>query len=245
MVDPTTDEGDGEARRHQIAENLTRVRARIAAACVDAGRDPGSVTLIAVTKTYPAADVAHLVSLGVRDVGENRDQEAAPKAAELAAAGIEPRWHYVGQLQRNKSRSVASYASVVHSVDREPLVAALAAARTASAVGVPLDVLVQCSLDGDTNRGGAELSDVPALAAAIAGHPSLRLAGLMAVAPLATDPADAFARLFVASKALRHDHSDATMISAGMSGDLEAAIRHGATHVRVGSALLGTRPPLG
>ena len=104
---------------------------------------------------------------------------------------------------------------------------------------------MQCSLDGDTHRGGAALPEVPALAAAIAGYPSLRLAGLMAVAPLSIDPADAFARLLVASRVLRSDYPDATIISAGMSGDLEAAIRHGATHVRVGSALLGTRPPLG
>ena len=116
--DTTTGPGVDEARRSQIAENLQRVRARIATACAAVDRDPDSVTLIAVTKTYPAADVAHLVSLGVCDVGENRDQEAAPKAAASAAAGVEPRWHYIGQLQRNKARSVASYASVVHSVDR-------------------------------------------------------------------------------------------------------------------------------
>jgi PLP dependent protein len=243
--DATTGQGDGGARRSQIADNLQRVRARIAAACSAAGRDPDGVTLIAVTKTYPAADVAHLAALGVRDVGENRDQEAAPKAAEVAAAGIEVRWHYVGQLQRNKSRSVASYASVVHSVDRASLVTALATARTASGLGVPLDVLVQCSLDGDTARGGAVLGDVPSLAAAIAAEPSLRLAGLMAVAPLGADPQEAFSWLQTASASLRAAYPEATMISAGMSGDLESAIRHGATHVRVGSALLGTRPSLG
>lgn len=237
-----------EVRRAEIAGNLEKVRARIATACRSAGRDPDEVTLVAVTKTYPADDVGHLAALGVRDVGENRDQEAAPKAETVAAAGVEVRWHYVGRLQRNKCRSVVGYASVVHSVDRLPLVEALDRARdeASRAGGVPpLDVLVQCSLDGDTRRGGADLADLPALAAAVAARSTLRLAGLMAVAPLGESPDRAFAVLARAAADLRRDHPMATLVSAGMSADLEAAIAHGATHVRVGSALLGTRPLLG
>jgi pyridoxal phosphate enzyme (YggS family) len=236
-------------RRGEIADGLTRVRARIDAACSAAGRRPDEVTLIAVTKTYPASDVEHLAALGVRDIGENRDQEAAPKAAALAADGVDVRWHYVGQLQRNKARSVAAYAYAVHSVDRLPLVTALATGRrefgdrTDSVL--PLDVFVQVSLDGDTRRGGVVAAEVAALAAAIEAQPPLRLAGLMAVAPLGADPDQAFASLAAVSTKLRSTHPEATAISAGMSGDLEAAIRHGATHVRVGSALLGTRPMLG
>jgi PLP dependent protein len=205
------------------------------------------VTLIAVTKTYPASDVLHLAALGVGDIGENRDQEAAPKAAEVAAAGAGVSWHYIGQLQRNKCRSVASYADVVHSVDRLPLVAALARAR--ADLGIPpLAVLVQVSLDRRTDRGGASLADFEAIADAVARAPSLRLAGVMAVAPLGIAGAElaaAFAALAAVSAQVRSTYPEATVVSAGMSGDFELAISYGATHVRVGSALLGPRPPLG
>ncbi|HEY9481917.1 MAG TPA: YggS family pyridoxal phosphate-dependent enzyme, partial [Micromonosporaceae bacterium] len=143
-----------------MAANLQRLRARIASACTAVGRDPSEIILVAVTKTYPAADVAHLATLGVRDIGENREQEAAPKVAEIAAAGIEVRWHHVGQLQRNKARSVARYAHAVHSVDRLRLVDALGRARDASG-HPPLEVFVQLSIDGDTTRGGALAADVP------------------------------------------------------------------------------------
>ncbi|MFD0824006.1 alanine racemase, partial [Micromonospora zhanjiangensis] len=140
------------ARRAQLDANLSGVRDRIAAACVAAGRDPGEVTLIAVTKTYPAGDVALLADLGVTDVGENRDQEAAAKAAELAAAGLDLRWHFVGRLQRNKCRSVVGYADVVHSVDSARLAVALAEA--ADRRGRTVQALVQVSLDGAAGRGG-------------------------------------------------------------------------------------------
>jgi pyridoxal phosphate enzyme (YggS family) len=215
------------------------------------------VTLIAVTKTYPASDVLHLAALGVTDVGENRDQEAAPKAAEVAAGGTEVSWHYIGQLQRNKCRSVASYADVVHSVDRLPLVAALASAREAASAesGVPpLSVLIQVNLDisrspgGRSLRGGADPADVASIADAIATAPSLRLAGVMAVAPLdavGAELAAAFAAIAAVSADLRATYPEATVISAGMSADFELAISYGATHVRVGSLLLGPRPPLG
>ncbi|HEY7177357.1 MAG TPA: YggS family pyridoxal phosphate-dependent enzyme [Micromonosporaceae bacterium] len=234
---------EDSARRAEIAGRLEQLRERIAAACAASARDPAEVTVVAVTKTYPAADVLHLAALGVRDIGENRDQEAAPKAVEVAAAGVDVHWHYVGQLQRNKARSVAHYATAVHSVDRARLVEALGAARDVAG-GPPLDVFIQVSIDGDTARGGALSADVPALADAIADQPALHLVGLMAVAPLDMRPENAFDALAVVSSELRSRHPEASALSAGMSGDLEAAIERGATHVRVGSALLGMRTKL-
>jgi pyridoxal phosphate enzyme (YggS family) len=197
------------------------------------------VTLIAVTKTHPASDVRLLASLGVADVGENRDVEAAPKAA--ACKDLDLTWHFVGQLQTNKCPSVARYASVVHSVDRARLVAALGnAARRADRV---VRCLIEVSLDGDQARGGAVAADVPGLAEAIAGQPGLVLGGVMAVAPLGMDPSAAFADLVVSAAAVRAVDPAATTISAGMSGDLEAAVKNGATHLRIGTALLGVRGP--
>ncbi len=194
-----------------------------------------------VTKTYPAADVRILAGLGVTQVGENRDQEAGPKAAELA--DLELGWHFVGQLQSNKARSVARYATAVHSLDRESLATALD--RAAVAAGRTLRCFVQVSLDGVDGRGGVRPEDVARLADLVAGREGLELAGVMAVAPLDADPDPAFARLAEVSAALREQHPDAAAISAGMSGDLESAVLHGATHLRVGSAVLGQRPPLG
>lgn len=238
-----------QERRAELAAALAGVRARIAAACATAGRPADEVTLIAITKTYPATDVQLLVDLGVADVGENRDQEAAPKAAAVAAAGRRPRWHFVGQLQRNKCRSVAGYADVVQSVDSVRLAMALAdAARRRER---SIEVLVQVSVDGAAGRGGAWADsadpdrELAAVAAAVAGLDQLRLRGLMAVAPLGWAPEAAFARLAEIADRFRADHSVATVLSAGMSDDLETAIAYGATHVRVGSALLGMRPPLG
>jgi pyridoxal phosphate enzyme (YggS family) len=239
----------GADRRAELAAGLARVRSRIADACTAVGRDRGSVTMIAVTKTHPAADVLALASLGVRDVGENRDQEAAGKAAEVAAAGVRPRWHFVGQLQRNKCRSVARYAEVVHSVDSVRLAGALETA-VAAVRDHPLEVLVQVSLDGTPERGGARPGSADPdtglgpVAAAVAAAGSLRLTGLMAVAPLGWEPERAFARLAEVAAGFRAEHPGATELSAGMSGDLEAAIAHGATQVRIGSALLGKRPTL-
>ncbi|MFC4150183.1 YggS family pyridoxal phosphate-dependent enzyme [Micromonospora mangrovi] len=235
-------------RRAELANGLARVRGRIADACAAAGRDAAEVTMIAVTKTYPAGDVVALAGLGVVDMGENRDQEAAPKAAEVAAAGVTPRWHFIGQLQRNKCRSVVRYADVVQSVDSVRLAGALAAA--AAGRDRPLDVLVQVSIDADPARGGAlpDAADrdrgLGAVAAAVAGAETLRLGGLMAVAPLGWEPERAFARLAEVASRFRAEHPAATALSAGMSGDLETAIGYGATHVRVGSALLGMRPTL-
>ena len=227
-------------RRAQIASNLAAVRERIAAACVASGRSPSEITLIAVTKTYPASDVVHLVQLGVRDIGENRDQEAAPKAA---LVGEGPRWHFIGQLQRNKCKSVVTYASVVHSVDSVELAQTLAD-QAARRLAEPLDALVQVSLDDDPRRGGAPGDLFMSVAETIASSDSLRLRGLMAVAPLGEAPETAFARLSRYITLFRADHPDATVVSAGMSDDLDTAVAHGATHVRIGSALLGKRPAL-
>ncbi|HEY8472744.1 MAG TPA: YggS family pyridoxal phosphate-dependent enzyme [Natronosporangium sp.] len=231
-----------DPRTAQLAANLAAVRARIAAAAKAAGRDPAGVTLIAVTKTYPAADVIRLARLGVTDLGENRDQEAAPKAAEVAAAGVTVRWHFVGRLQRNKCRSVARYAELVHSVDSVRLATALGNA--ASHRDRPLPVLVQVSVDADPNRGGAPPDQVLRVADAIAAEPSLRLRGVMTVAPLSWPADRAFEVLADLAARLRADHPEATIVSAGMSGDLEPALAHGATHVRIGTALLGERDSL-
>jgi PLP dependent protein len=230
----------GGKRVAEVAASLAQVRARIGAACQAAGRSPGEVTLIAITKTFPASDVRVLSSLGVRDVGENRDQEAAPKAAACADLRDRLTWHFVGQLQTNKVASVVRYADVVHSVDRPRLVTALGAA--ARKAGRTLTCLVQVSLDGDPGRGGVREEQVPLIAAGLAGEAGLELGGVMAVAPQEADPVQAFRRLAEIAAQVRVAHPGATMISAGMSGDLEAAISAGATHVRVGTALLGGRP---
>ena len=226
-------------RREELAARLADVRRRIAKACAAAGRDPGDITLIAVTKTRPASDVRLLSELGLSDVGENRDAEAAPKAAQCADLNLT--WHFIGQLQTNKAASVVRYAHVVHSVDRLRLIRALGrAARRAERV---IDGLIEVSLDGDPGRGGAPAGEVPALAEALEAEPGLVLGGVMAIAPLGMAPADAFARLLDSAAAVRAVRPSATVISAGMSGDLEAAVEAGATHLRIGTALLGDRGP--
>lgn len=236
-------------RKEQLAANLARVEERIVSACAAAGRARDEVTLIVVTKTYPASDVRILYGLGVRQVAENRDQDAAPKAA--ACTDLSLSWHFVGQLQTNKVRSVASYADVVQSVDRTKLVTALSAA--AGRGGRELGCLIQVALDAESGergaRGGVAPDGIEELADAIAAAPGLRLDGLMTVAPLAGPYAGrqraAFDRLMEFSSRLRGNHPAANMVSAGMSADLEDAIAAGATHVRVGTAVLGVRPGLG
>ncbi|MFG2623663.1 YggS family pyridoxal phosphate-dependent enzyme [Streptomyces sp. NPDC048473] len=236
-------------RKTQLAENLARVEERIASACIAAGRKREEVTLIVVTKTYPASDVRILHELGVRHVAENRDQDAAPKAAECADLSLT--WHFVGQLQTNKARSVASYADVVQSVDRTKLVTALSAAAVRE--GRELGCLIQVALDAESgergDRGGVAPDGIEELAAAVESEPGLRLGGLMTVAPLAGPYAGrqraAFDRLMEISSRLRGNHPAANMVSAGMSADLEDAVAAGATHVRVGTAVLGVRPRLG
>jgi hypothetical protein len=226
-------------RRTELAARLADVRRRIAKACAAAGRGTSEITLIAVTKTRPASDVRLLSELGLSDVGENRDAEAAPKAA--LCADLDLTWHFIGQLQTNKCASVVRYASVVHSVDRPRLIHVLGqAARRADRV---MDCLIEVSLDGDPARGGAPSSEVPALAEALEAEAGLVLCGVMAVAPLGMAPADAFTRLLDSAAAVRAVRPSATVISAGMSGDLEAAVEAGATHLRIGTALLGDREP--
>ncbi|MER6616105.1 YggS family pyridoxal phosphate-dependent enzyme [Streptomyces xantholiticus] len=236
-------------RRTELAWNLAAVEERIAAACAAAGRAREEVTLIVVTKTYPASDVRILHELGVRHVAENRDQDAAPKAA--ACTDLSLHWHFVGQLQTNKVRSVASYADVVQSIDRLKLVSALSAA--AVRAERELGCLIQVALDAESGqqgaRGGVAPDGIEELAAAVAGSPGLRLDGLMTVAPLAGPYAGrqqaVFERLMEFSSGLRAAHPAANMVSAGMSADLEQAVAAGATHVRVGTAVLGVRPRLG
>jgi PLP dependent protein len=240
---------DLTARQAQLARNLAQVEERIQGACDAAGRKREDVTLVVVTKTYPAEDVRLLSELGVRHVAENRDQDAAPKAA--ACSGAPLTWHFVGQLQTNKARSVAGYADVIHSVDRPRLVTALSNA--ADYHGRRLDCLVQVALDAESDgsggRGGVPPEAVRDLADVLAEAQHLRLAGVMTVAPLtgpyAHRPGAAFERLQEISTGLRARHPAATMVSAGMSADLEEAVAAGATHVRVGSAVLGERPRLG
>lgn len=249
----TSREGGHGQRRAELAANLASVRGRIASACASAGRLVEEVTMVAVTKTYPAADVRLLADLGVRDVAENREQEGGPKATECADLGL--RWHFVGQLQRNKASAVVRWAGTVHSVDRVRLVPSLDAA--ADRAGRVLDCFVQVDLDsapagsgalpgttGSGGRGGLLPGELAGVADAVASAPALRLRGVMAVAPLGGDAAEAFARLRELADDLRRAHPQATEISAGMSGDLEQAVAAGATHLRIGTALLGKRPPL-
>lgn len=226
------------AREQELRQRLAAVRERIAAAEQAAGRQ-GEVALTVVTKYFPASDVAILAGLGVTDVGENRHQEAEAKAAQSVDLGL--RWHYIGGLQSNKAAAVARYADVVESVDRLKLVAPLA--RGAVESGREVDVLLQVSLDppGADHRAGVAPGEVAELAAAVASAEGLRLRGLMAVAPLGEEPSAAFARLADIRAELLAAHPEADVLSAGMSGDLEEAVSAGATHVRIGSAVLGAR----
>lgn len=239
-------------RRADLATNLGQVRDRIRDACATAGRSTEEITLVAVTKFFPASDVEHLAALGVRDIGESRDQEAGAKVAELA---LEVRSaltvHFVGQVQTNKANHVARYADDVQSVDRAKLARALdrgaAQALEGGSRHTPLAVTIQVDLGegADRGRGGALPQDVPGLAEVVDGSEHLDLRGLMAVAPLGLDEDGvraAFGRLMTLSEELRAEHPGATWVSAGMSGDLEIAIAAGATHLRVGTAILGSRP---
>jgi pyridoxal phosphate enzyme (YggS family) len=238
---------DAEGRRAALADALAAVRDRIAEAARAADREPGEVGLLAVTKTWPASDVALLTDLGLDAFGENREQEGAAKAAELAELRPDaaPRWHVVGRLQRNKARSLVRWAHAVDSVDSARLVDSLesAAARVLDAGErrEPLEILVQISVDADPDRGGAPVDEVPALADRVAGCAHLRLGGVMAVAPQDVAPEEAFATVWEVAQRVRAAHPRATTLSAGMSGDLEAAVAHGSTCVRVGAALLGRR----
>lgn len=235
MTDP-----EWSARIAQIAAGLAAAQERIARAASVAGRSVSEVDLVVVTKTFPARDVVILAELGCRDVGENRDQEARAKHAEVVA-GAALRWHMIGQVQTNKARSILTWADVVDSIDRPDLVHALD--RAASAAERSLDVLIQVNLDPDPapGRGGVLPNDLPALTELVLGAQHLRLCGLMGVAPHPGDPVSAFDRLSGYRQVLLQTAPQATVLSAGMSDDLEAAVAAGATQVRLGSAVLGYR----
>lgn len=258
------------SRRDQLAEGLAGVRRRIDLAAARSGRGPDAVQLVVVTKTFPAEDVRLLAELGVTDVAENKHQEAVDKHAQCADLGL--RWHFVGHLQSNKAGAVSAYSDVVHSIDRRKLIGGLA--RGARDAGRRVGCLVQVSLDprldprldgaadgpaggatdgptdGPTDgavhgpRSGADPEQVLGLADRVAHEDDLDLLGVMGIAPLGGDPDTAFDLLAEVARQVQLSHPAATMVSAGMSGDLEAAIARGATHVRVGSAVLGARDVL-
>ena len=236
-----------DSRTSELRERLKAVHLRIKDATEAAGRTTAP-QLIVISKFHPADDVRRLASLGVTDFGENRDQEATEKSGLLG--DLQLRWHFVGQLQSNKAKSVVRYAHAVHSVDRPQIAGALAKA-VAMQIGTsgrdPLKCFIQVNLDEHPqgHRGGALPADVASLADYLAGLEGLELAGLMAVAPLGGEPHKAFAKLAAISASLTAVHPGATAISAGMSQDLEAAIEFGATHLRIGSDILGSRPALG
>ena len=234
------------SRRDELADNYARLRDEVASAAAQAGRNIADIHIIAVTKTWPASDIRLLAELGMHDIGESRHQEASVKFDELHDLNLT--WHFIGQLQTNKVNQVAHYADVVHSVDRPKLVTALG--RAAVNAERTISALVQVSLDAaqdadDSERGGVLRSEVLELAALIDATDGLSLGGLMAVAPLDDDPKAAFARLVPVIDQIRSYYPSAAIVSAGMSGDFAEAIAAGATHLRIGSALLGSRPFVG
>lgn len=218
-------------RRTEIAERLLDVQERIAAAAKKAQRDPSEITLIAVTKTFPISDIEILSQLGVQEFGENRDADAAPKAA-----AVPGRWHFQGQIQSNKLKSICSWAHVIHSLDELRHFQVIEKFATH-----PLEIFLQVNLDGLAERGGAAIESLYPLASIIQAHPVHRLAGLMAVAPLGIDPEIAFGNLHEIQRAFLRDFPSAKSLSAGMSQDFEIAISHGATHLRIGSQIMGSR----
>lgn len=219
-------------RSQELSANLDSIRARIGAAVQGSGRSPDEVTLIVVTKTFPASDVQILYDLGVRDFGENRDQEASVKSLELPD---DCRWHFQGQIQSNKLKSIAEWADVLHSIDD------ISHARKLNSLVAEKDIFVQVSLDNLPNRGGVVPNLLPDFLEELSALANLNLRGLMAVAPLGEEPARAFSRLKVLSDQVVRVHPKAHEISAGMSNDFEAAVAQGATHIRIGSQILGVR----
>lgn len=224
-----------------LSDRIAHLRARIAVAAAESGRDPESVRLIAVTKTHPSATASAAVAAGLTDLGENRPAELVAKATLVAA-----RWHLIGQLQRNKVRDVVGVATLIHSVDRSPLVDAIA--RRAEELGLVQDVLVQVNVADDPAKSGCSLAELDALVTYARDRPSVRVVGLMTVPPLpaaGSDPVGEarrwFERLRTARDRLRAIDPQVNELSMGMSDDVEAAVREGATMVRVGSALFGER----
>lgn len=241
----------GTTREVELAEALTAVRERLADAARAAGRDSDEIELLPITKFFPASDVLILAKLGCQSFGESREQEAVAKSVECNSAGLDSpiRWHMVGRIQRNKARSIAQWAYAAHSVDSARLIAALDKASTAAlaegARSEPLRVYIQLSLDGDPDRGGVDISRpelVDELCAQAEAAEGLQFVGLMGVPPLGSDADEAFARLQAEHQRVQDLYQQRLGLSAGMSGDLEAAVQHGSTCVRVGTALLGQRP---
>lgn len=223
-----------------LAERLADAQQRIAAAASAAARDAESIKLIVVTKNHPTQLVFDLLDLGCRDFGENRDQEAGPKAAEVrAASNIEHRWHFIGQLQSNKVKSVVTYADSVHSLDRQSLLDSLGKATAERET--PLDVFIQLNLTDDQGRGGIQPANLLPFAENVLLHPGLNLVGVMGVAALDNELDRDFGAIRAASEKLRTLKPEAGLISAGMSEDFETAIAYGATHLRIGSAITGKR----
>lgn len=239
-----------------LAQRYAEVQDRIDAACSEAGRSREGVSLIVVTKFHPVQLVSQLYELGHRDFGENKDQEAGPKAQALAQLlaetpqAIPPRWHFVGQLQSNKVKSVLRYAHSVHSLDRASLLSALAketqklaeqAGQTQQSASDPLQVFIELNLTDDPNRGGIQPVALEEFAQSVLAVPGLKLAGVMGVAQLAGSSERDFAAIQNASLKLQSIAPEARFISAGMSGDFEVALRFGATHLRIGTAITGQR----
>ncbi|WP_253786191.1 YggS family pyridoxal phosphate-dependent enzyme [Rhodoluna limnophila] len=216
------------------------VVSRIESAALSAGRDSSEVELVVISKNHPASMVVDLAAMGARNFGENRDQEARPKSEEVSAAGIEGiTWHFVGQLQSNKAKSALSYAKVLHSLDRESLLTAVA--KAAIDLPEPVQVFIQLNLTDDPGRGGIQPARLEEFANRVLSSPNVVLLGVMGVAALDRPPAQDFETIRRASQKLQTIQPSAKFISAGMSEDFEEAIAFGATHVRVGSAITGKR----
>lgn len=224
-------------RRDEIAQSLNDVRARVEQATAKAGRSPESVTLIAVTKTYPASDVEILFDCGVRDFGENRSAEGAEKSALVTG-----HWHFQGQIQSNKIAAISRWANTVHSLDQLSHVAKFDRA-VGEESGKRCEIFIQLSLDGDPTRAGISGAELLTLGEAVMQAANLDLMGLMAVPPVEADPEAAFAEVAEQAERFRIEFPSATSLSAGMSGDYEIAIAYGATHIRIGSQILGPRTP--
>jgi len=226
------------ARKAEIASNLNQVNERIASAAAKAGRNPSDIKLIVVTKTFPISDLIYLHELGVRDFGENRDQEASEKVPQLPA---DITWHFQGQIQSNKLKSITSWATYIHSVDQFKYAKLI----SDFAGGDRKSVYLQVSLDQiPESRGGVDPAKLAELANQVSALPNLLLMGLMAVAPIAENTDEAFSRLAKIHSGFMTSFPEAKYLSAGMSGDYESAIAYGATHLRIGSSILGNRQPL-